>query len=215
MSRDPRLTTPLTENDLSKLLKELKAAKKTTLEIPEGYTHIDDNVMNYRNFGMGYLTSVEEITYPSSMIFIGSSLGLKNVKRINLLMRGVGLGGCAFSGDSFGLLGKEIKDKRVVEKIVIPPGSALSADRSRGYFGCAFTGIHTINELIFEEGYSDMNWGMFFKNTVNYLYIPDSVNKIKGLKDYKKDVVINKISAPAHLKGKIGDGVTKLIVWRE
>lgn len=208
------LNKPLEEDVVAGMLMLLKKKGSKTLEIPEGFTHIEDNVLNYRNSGLSYLKEIEEIIYPESMLCIGSSLGLCSLKRVTLPSNLKCIGGCAFNGNSYGFLGRDVKDKRTMEKIVIPAGAKLEADRSKGYFGCALTGIHAIEELIFEEGCTEIDWGMFFKNKVNYLYIPDSVKKLNNRKQFAADVEIEKISVPTHLKDRMSDKVAKEIIVR-
>ncbi|MBQ7796980.1 MAG: leucine-rich repeat protein [Lachnospiraceae bacterium] len=207
----------LTEKDAKELAEQLKKSGGTKLVIPEGYTHIDDWALHHGSHKI--FKEITEIVYPESLVYIGTSFGLCSLTKI-VLPKGLKMiAGGAFDGTTAGFLGIEKQDNRTVPKLVIPGSAEVAGNRDIGNNGGGLLGINTIGELIFEDGPKTLSWWMFYKNRINYMYIPDSVKKIENAyKDDKGIVKIDKVSAPAHLKDKLTNlqnwGMIKNIEYR-
>ena len=195
----------LTEEIATQMVKELEGAGRTILQIPEGYTHIDSGAFldySVRKPRIKYVKKITEVVFPNSLQVIDSNafcgcIGLtkfvfpKNIKEI---------GAAAFDGINVGAFNITIKDKRVIDKIVIP-GGAVAAEG-------AFDGIGKIKEFIVEEGPVELRLSMLGSNSlqkgsIGYLYIPDSVQNLLDTNFNGLHFVIDKISAPKHLLPQI------------
>lgn len=204
----------LTQEVANELMAELRKSGSNVLRIPEGYTHIDNwAFFDYlaRTPRMKNIKELVEVIFPDSVRFIDGEAfkEVKNLREISLPKNLEYLGLAAFNGNSFGLFGMEVKDKRTVEKLIIPKNCELAI---RDYTEHAFSGIYAIRELIFEEGRKSINCTVFYNVRIEHLYIPDSVT------EYKNPQIVGckiaSISAPAHLKPLVSQMKVKNITYR-
>ena len=197
----------LTEEIAAQLVKDTEKAGSTVLRIPEGYTVIEadafDDRYSDRKTRIPYMKKITEIQIPDTVVTIGGCAfsGCCSATRITLPKHLEYVGDDAFSGVVSGFLGMDKKDKRTVEKLVLPGKAEVAT------FG--FGGIFKIGELIMEEGREEINFGMLNggdqNSSVGYLYIPDSVTKVSDAYDSRdtKRVVVERVSAPKHLASEL------------
>lgn len=204
----------LTQEVANELMEELRKSGSNVLRIPEGYTHVDNwAFFDYlaRTPRMKNIKELSEVVFPDSVQFIDGEAFKEVTKltKITLPSNLEYLGLAAFNGNSCGLFGMEVKDKRTIEKLVIPKNCELAV---RDYTEHAFSGIYAIRELIFEEGCKSINCTVFYNVRIEHLYIPDSVT------EYKNPTIagckIDSISAPAHLKPLVSQMKVKNITYR-
>lgn len=193
----------LTEKEAKVLWEEVLKNGGKVLRIPDGYTHIDSCAFRFWKTSspiLKDLTKLEEVIIPDSVRVIEpvAFSGVAGLTKIKLPANLEYLGIRAFSGNYFGLFGVEAKDKRTVEKLIIPKDCEVAVENYKKH---AFTDIYGIKELIFEEGRKSINCTMFCSVHIDHLYIPDSVTEYKNPEI--ADCKIKMISAPAHLKPQI------------
>ncbi len=204
----------LTQDIADQLWEECQKNGGKVLRIPDGYTHIDTWAFfdtKARNKKMKNLKDLEEVIIPDSVRLIDGEAfnGVPNLTKITLPSKLEYLGLQAFTGTTLNFLGMLVKDKRTVEKMIIPKDCEVAI---RDYQCHAFTGIHGIRELVFEEGRKSINCTMFCYVNIDHLYIPDSVTEYTNPKI--ADCKIKSISAPAHLKPLVSQMKVKNITYR-
>lgn len=204
----------LTEEIGTELLNEAEKAGSTVLRIPDGYTHIDGEAMGIGNKKNAYIKKITEVVFPDSIRVIGYKAfeGCCNLTKIVLPKNLERFDGGAFDGTTKGFLGREVKDKRTIEKLVIPGTTKIYANLI--YLSSGLTGIHRIKELYFEEGQTEIDCTAFYDIKIDYLYLPDSVVKLTNCEPlmFTKATLI---SAPSHLQGelkRLREGFTREIV---
>lgn len=204
----------LTEETGTRLLNEAEKAGSTVLRIPDGYTHIDGEAMGIGNKKNAYIKKITEVVFSDSVRVIGGGafMGCCNLTKIVLPKNLERIAICAFDGTTKGFLGREVKDKRTIEKLVIPGTTKI--DASLTYLSSGLAGIHRIKELYFEEGQTEIDCTAFAGIQIDSLHLPDSVVKLTNCEPlmFTKATLI---SAPSHLQGELKrlmEGFTREIV---
>lgn len=203
----------LKEADGEKILAEMKRSGSTVLVIPDGYTHVDGYAFPGYSKYVKILRSITEIRFPESMMYIegGAFNDVCNLTKIPLPSGLRKLGSSAFDGTTLGLFNRVVKDKRCVEKLVIPANCEVAAGDVRTSRIHAFDGIYAIKEIVFEEGYKHFNWCMFEDNHVQDLYIPASVETFtkasKAIISNSDKFRIDRVHIPRSLRAKLDESL--------
>jgi tetratricopeptide (TPR) repeat protein len=192
----------LTGREASALLKEMKNSGSRVLKIPDGYTHIDEFAFHCNATGK-YVKEIEEVFFPDSVLYIANHafFGAQNLTRIHL-PKCLYLVGCeVFNRTKFGLFGKEQPADGAIERLEIAPKAQLAVGKfpERG----ALSNTYAIKELIFKDGTSVVDWGIFCgqHDHVDYAFVPDSVKKLLNTgTEYIQGLSIQKLSLPSDLK---------------
>ena len=190
----------LKKADAEKLLTDLAARGRTTLEIPREYTEIAKGAFSY--IGTPYMMKIRKIILPETIRVIGNEAfeGSSSLTSINIPKRLETLGKYALKGCILkGFFMKTVKSENVIENLTIPGQTKLSSE--------AFGDISGIGCLKFVEGRKELNWMVFYslyqETKIQEVHLPASLVKITNPDTPTSGLYIEKLYAPKRLQSDI------------